>query len=65
MAKPAHKGQSGWQHGAFVKKREWWGWEEGVGKGRSGMVEEQEREREREESERVKERKSEHGSRRA
>lgn len=44
MAKPAHKGQSGWQHGAFVKKREWWGsW------GRSGTVEEQERgERERE-----------------
>ena len=51
MAKPAHKGQSGWQHGAFVKKREWWGWEEGVGKGRSGMVEEQERERERERGE--------------
>lgn len=25
LAKPAHKGQSGWQHGAFVKKREWWG----------------------------------------
>lgn len=22
LAKPAHKGQSGWQHGAFVKKRE-------------------------------------------
>lgn len=30
LAKPAHKGQSGWQHGAFVKKREWWGFREGV-----------------------------------
>lgn len=50
MAKPARKGQSGWQHGAFVKKREWWGCssgEEGGGAARSKSDRARVRERER------------------
>lgn len=49
MAKPARKGQSGWQHGAFVKKREWWGCssgEEGGGAARSKSDRARVRERE-------------------
>lgn len=36
LAKPAHKGQSGWQHGAFVKKREVVGGAVPRGGGREG-----------------------------
>lgn len=49
MAKPAHKGQSGWQHGAFVKKREWWGLflrvEGGAARSKSNRARARERER--------------------
>lgn len=46
LAKPAHKGQSGWQHGAFVKKREVVGGAVPRGGGREGRgaAEEQQRE---------------------